>query len=93
MFDRGFVDEVRAILDKFGDFSQTAKQAVGYAEVVRHLNDEISLERAMEATKTRTRQFAKRQITWFRSLSECQWVPREEGQSVEAITSQFLATR
>jgi tRNA dimethylallyltransferase len=75
MFAAGLVDEVRRLLADERGLSRTARQAVGYREVVQHLAGERSLEDTIDLVKTRTRQFAKRQMTWFRSLSECRSVP------------------
>ena len=91
MFAAGFVEEVRALLDKYDALGKTAKQAVGYAEVIAHITNDIDLEETIRATKTRTRQFAKRQDTWFRSLSECRFVPRGDGSSPEEIVDQICA--
>ncbi len=74
MFAEGLVDEVRQLLDRFGQFSRTASQALGYREVIEHLVGEIDEADAMKFVKTRTRQFARRQETWFRGLSECRFV-------------------
>ena len=59
------------------NLSRTASQAVGYREVLEHLHGERDLPDTIEIVKLRTRQFAKRQLTWFRSLSECRWVSCE----------------
>lgn len=55
--------------------SKTARQALGYREVLEHLAGARDLRATIDLVKTRTRQFAKRQGTWFRSLSECRFVP------------------
>ena len=54
---------------------RTAREALGYREVIEYLRGERDLAATVELVKLRTRQFAKRQMTWFRSLSECHWVP------------------
>ena len=90
MFEAGFVEEVRSILERFGELGPTAKQAVGYREVQQHLQNEFTLERAIEATRTRTRQFAKRQYTWFRSLHECQWVARDDQEEPSGVATRIL---
>lgn len=74
MFAEGLVDEVRTLLARPLAFSRTASQAVGYREVLELLADERDLPATVELVKLRTRQFAKRQMTWFRSLSECRTV-------------------
>jgi tRNA dimethylallyltransferase len=58
--------------------SKTARQAVGYREVIEHLEGKWSLGETIELVKTHTRQLAKRQCTWFRSLSECRFVPMDK---------------
>jgi len=77
LFDNGLVDEVRGLLATYGDFSQTARQAVGYREVLDYLSGATTLEAAIEGVKTRTRRFAKHQETWFRRLSECHIFPMD----------------
>jgi tRNA dimethylallyltransferase len=74
MFTAGFVDEVQQLLDRHGRLSRTASQAVGYKEVIQHLCGEKNFPDTVELIKMRTRQFAKRQGTWFRSLNECKTV-------------------
>jgi len=59
--------------------SRTARQAVGYREVIEHLRGERGLAETVELVKRHTRQMAKRQMTWFRSLSECRFVAVEGG--------------
>ena len=75
MFASGLVDETRSLIATHGRLSRTARQAVGYREVIEHLAGDLDLAATIELVKTRTRQFAKRQLTWFRSLSECRAVP------------------
>jgi tRNA dimethylallyltransferase len=54
--------------------SRTARQAVGYREVIDHLQGRHSLPETIELVQRHTRQLAKRQSTWFRSLSECRFI-------------------
>ena len=53
---------------------RTSSQAVGYREVLDHLQGKYDLDTTIVRIQTRTRRFAKRQETWFRSLSECRFV-------------------
>lgn len=71
MISVGWVDEVRRLLERDRPLSRTARQAVGYQELIAHLRGESSLADAVERIQIRTRQFAKRQHTWFRHLVEC----------------------
>ena len=73
MFERGLIDEVKHLIADGQQLGRTASQAVGYAEVIEHLNGG-DYDTMVEKIKTRTRRFAKRQGTWFRSLCECRFV-------------------
>ncbi len=75
MFEQGLVEEVQTYLASGREYGRTAQQAVGYREVLDHLAGKTTLEEAREQVKVRTRRFAKRQRTWFRSLSECRFLP------------------
>ncbi len=90
MFAAGLVDEVRRLTSAGRRLGRTANQAVGYREVLDHLAGRLSLDEAVEQVKTRTRRFAKRQATWFRSLSECRSVPIEDELSAEEIAERIL---
>jgi tRNA dimethylallyltransferase len=71
MIDAGLVDEVRGLLSAQHPMSRTARQALGYKEIIDHLEGRATLDDAIETVQRRTRQFAKRQHTWFRNLEEC----------------------
>jgi tRNA dimethylallyltransferase len=74
MIECGLADEVRGLLATGHELGRTARQAVGYREALACIAGEYD-EVAMAARiKARTRRFAKRQGTWFRSLSECRFV-------------------
>ena len=75
MFEKGLIDEVRALLADDKPPGKTAGQAVGYREVIEHLEGRRDMLETVELVKLHTRQLAKRQCTWFRSLSECRIVP------------------
>jgi tRNA dimethylallyltransferase len=74
MFAAGLVDEVRGLLAQPRRPGKTAGQAVGYREVIEHVEGRWSLAEATDLVKLHTRQLAKRQGTWFRSLSECRFL-------------------
>jgi len=65
MFQNGLVDEVKELLNKY-ELSITSKQGIGYKEVISFLNNEITFEECIELVKKRTRNYAKRQITFFK---------------------------
>lgn len=66
MFDEGLVDEVMRLLDRGLRESTTARQAIGYKEVIDALDGNITLDEARNLIKTRTRRYAKRQLSWIR---------------------------
>ncbi|MEX2101074.1 MAG: tRNA dimethylallyltransferase, partial [Actinomycetota bacterium] len=79
LIDAGFVDEVAALLrDGFGGWL-TATQAIGYAEIARHLAGELTLEEAVAVTSKRTRNLARRQVAWFAKDPRVRWVTVGEG--------------
>ena len=74
MFAKGLVDETRRLLERGLAGNRTAMQALGYRQVVAHLRGECSLAETIERIKLRTRQFAKRQMTWFRGQLKPEWI-------------------
>jgi tRNA dimethylallyltransferase len=74
MFQRGLVDETRRLLECGLAQNPTAMQAIGYRQVVEHLRGERPLRETVELVKSRTRQFAKRQLTWFRKHAALDWI-------------------
>ena len=77
MFDEGLVGEVETLLKKWESIGKTAGQAVGYQEVIAHLQDGVSMDETVERVRVRTRRFARHQETWFRGLSECRIIDLE----------------
>lgn len=89
MFEHGLVDETRRLLGRGLDRNPTAMQALGYRQVVEHLRGERSLEETIELVKVRTRQFAKRQMTWFRNQMPLQWIDANVEDTGTAIAEQI----
>jgi tRNA dimethylallyltransferase len=74
MFQQGLVEETRRLLEGGLAENDTAMQSLGYRQVVEHLRGERLLAETIELVKIRTRQFAKRQMTWFRRQLNLQWI-------------------
>ena len=74
MVEAGLVDEVRGLLSEPLGLSHTARQGLGYKEVIEHLEGRLSLSEAIDATILRTQQFAIRQERWFRRDARIEWV-------------------
>ena len=69
MFEAGFVAEVEGLLAQYDSFA-TARQAIGYKEVMSYLEGKVALEETKAAITLATRQYAKRQRTWFRKVPD-----------------------
>ena len=74
MWEHGWVDEVIRLLDAGLAEGKTASRAIGYAQIQRHLAGELTAAEAKEETTIRTRQFARRQDTWFRRDPRIHWI-------------------
>lgn len=78
MINNGLVDEVKNLLQKGVKKDCQAMQAIGYKEIVWYLEGSCSLEYAIDKIKQATRNFAKRQLTWFRKMSYIKWYDVDE---------------
>ncbi|MFF2391271.1 tRNA (adenosine(37)-N6)-dimethylallyltransferase MiaA [Nocardia sp. NPDC058114] len=74
MFEHGLVDEVRGLIDRGLREGQTARRAIGYAQVLAYLDDEYDLGHARERTLIGTRRYVRRQRSWFRRDPRVSWV-------------------
>lgn len=90
MIDLGLVEEVRALLAEEQPLSQQARCAIGYAEIIAHLEGKMPLDEAVEQIKKNTRRLAKGQRTWFRTFRGVQWIEAEPETPAEAILDQAL---
>lgn len=71
--DAGFLDEVRVLAARPAGLSRTACQALGYKELLAHVDGELDLDAAVDLAIRRTRQFARRQRAWFRRDPRIAW--------------------
>ncbi|HEV2454284.1 MAG TPA: tRNA (adenosine(37)-N6)-dimethylallyltransferase MiaA [Verrucomicrobiae bacterium] len=93
MFQLGLVEETRELLKHGLAENRTAMQAIGYRQVVEHLRGERNLPQTIELIKIRTRQFARRQLTWFRRHAHCKRIEvRPEAAADEILASLNLQT-
>ena len=86
MLERGLVDEVKSICEKYKQFP-TAMQGLGYKEVVEYLENRINKEEMIEKIKQESRRYAKRQLTWFRKIENIIWLDglKDTKNNVKAI--------
>jgi tRNA dimethylallyltransferase len=71
----GLISEVARLLERYGDSLATARQAIGYKEIIDYLERRVRLPEAIETLKRNTRRYAKRQMTWFRRKGAIEWLP------------------
>ncbi|MEU4196037.1 tRNA (adenosine(37)-N6)-dimethylallyltransferase MiaA [Kribbella sp. NPDC026611] len=83
MFEAGFVDEVRGLLNKGLIEGRTANRALGYSQVIALLNGELDETEARERTAQATRRFARRQDSWFRKDQRIMWLQYDDPDLVE----------
>ena len=72
MFEQGLVDETKFLLEKHGRIPNII-DTIGYKEVISYLDGLMTFEEAVEKLKQNTRNYAKRQLTWFRKNGEISW--------------------
>ena len=95
MFKKGFLDEVRSILDMGYTLQDPGLNTVGYKEAIAYLQDEISREKMVKDMKTQTRRYAKRQITWFKRWDFVNWLNMDDHTIQKAVEKvvQHLAAK
>jgi tRNA dimethylallyltransferase len=84
MMAHGLVDEVRTLLHKGISPDAPAMTSIGYTDIARYLRGELSLEAVTTLIKLRTRQYTKRQITWFKRDKRIHWA-KDEDQAVRLV--------
>ena len=85
----GFLPETEALAARQPPLSRTASQALGYRELLAHLNGEMSLDEAVALAVTRTRKFARRQERWFRRDPRIVWL--DAGADAESLADEVLS--
>ncbi|MDP1851900.1 MAG: tRNA (adenosine(37)-N6)-dimethylallyltransferase MiaA [Candidatus Planktophila sp.] len=74
MWDEGFVSEVETLIGRGIKDGRTAQLALGYSQIIAHLEGRLSQDEAREDTKRATRQYARRQETWFSRDARITWI-------------------
>jgi tRNA dimethylallyltransferase len=77
--DAGLVDEVRMLAERPGGISRTARQALGYRELLAHVEEGVPLVESIALAVQRTRSFARRQASWFRRDPRITWIDASQG--------------
>lgn len=89
MIENGLVEEVKAILESGHSKELQSLNTVGYQEIIKVLEGEWSLDKAIEKIKTSTRRYAKRQITWYKRWDFIEWLAADE-MSVEEMKAEII---
>jgi tRNA dimethylallyltransferase len=89
MLQDGLVEEVRSLK---GYCDVNALQTVGYSEIFEHLDGKTSLANAVEEIKKNTRQYAKRQMTWFKKDKEINWVSAKQAGEILSMAQKLVQT-
>jgi len=87
MLQEGLVEEVSSLK---GYRDVNALQTVGYSEIFEHLDGKMSLATAIEEIKKNTRQYAKRQITWFKKDKEINWVNAKQADDILSMAQKLV---
>jgi tRNA dimethylallyltransferase len=90
MIEKGLVDEVKAILEAGHSKELQSLNTVGYQEIIKYLDEEWTLEKAIEKIKTSTRRYAKRQITWYKRWEFIHWLDADR-MSVGEMNHEILS--
>jgi tRNA dimethylallyltransferase len=89
MLAGGWIEETRRLFERVPPPGREARQAVGYSEIRQFLDGKISYSEMMTFIINRTRQFAKRQMTWFRHLAEIQFVATHQDEPLESLVDRL----
>lgn len=90
MISTGLVEEVKSILEKGFNPNLNSLNTVGYKEIISYINNDISLERAIDLIKRNTRRYAKRQMTWFNKDKRIHWFNVEQSTNLKNIAEQII---
>jgi len=90
MFKSGLVEEVKGLINSAQGLGKQAGEAIGYKEVIRHLNGEITLNEAKEEVEKGTRYLARKQMTWFRRFLDIKWIECNSGDDTDRIYKNII---
>ncbi len=88
MLQKGLLEETKFVLSQ--NYCKNAMSAIGYKELVPYLKGEVTFEQAVDKLKMETRRYAKRQLTWFRKISNINWINVDEYGNYEEILKKSM---
>lgn len=86
MVEEGLIEEVKKLLEMGYNKELVSMQGIGYKEIIMYLEGEISLDESMEKIKQGSRNYAKRQLTWFRRDNRIKWIDIDEFNNLEDLS-------
>jgi tRNA dimethylallyltransferase len=89
MWKKGLLNETRKLLDQKSNDNHFLESTIGYAEAAAYLKKEITEPEALEKIFRRTRQYAKRQWTWFKHQHEVQWINLDDFPTVVSMVDEL----
>src|SRR5262249_3035909 len=92
MIAEGLVNEVHKLLAEPAGISEQARAALGYAEIIEHLEGQRTLDDAVERVKINTRRFAKSQRTWFRRFRDVAWLDLRADEQANETAERAVVT-
>ena len=90
MMENGLVEEVKSILSMGYNKDLVSMQGIGYKEIIMYLENEITLERSIELIKQKSRNYAKRQLTWFRRDKRIKWMDLDNYSEMETLIEEII---
>ena len=87
MIEEGLIDEVKNILNKGYSKELVSLKGIGYKEIIMSLEGEISLDEAIEKIKQASRNYAKRQLTWFRRDKRIFWIDKDDFDNIDDLSN------
>lgn len=89
MVKNGFIEEVKYLLKKGLNPESNALRTIGYKEIIGYLRGKLTLDETLNRIKQRTRNFAKRQVTWFSKIPDLHWYNSEDPEIIRIIIERF----
>lgn len=101
MIEKGFLNEVKSLLEMGYTEKDPGLKAIGYKELVQYFYGRVSLEKAIEEIKRNTKKYAKRQFTWFKKMPDVMWFNYKDKEKIKdyinsqisLLKSQFYCVR
>jgi tRNA dimethylallyltransferase len=90
MIEKGLVEEVIKLKDMGYNSDMQSMKGIGYKEILFYLDGKITLEEAVNMIKQGTRNYAKRQLTWFRKDNRVNWINKDEFTNEEEIVKYIV---